>query len=94
MSSRPTIGIRIRELTGGLVPGRARQPPLAARMRRPDLGDERSDCIEFRIGNCSLMVFRQDANIVEPIHQHGYRAYVADDPAGHRWTIAQARPTM
>ena len=34
------------------------------------------------------------ARIVEPIHQNGYRAYVADDPEGHRWTIAQARPTM
>ena len=34
------------------------------------------------------------ATIVEPIHQHGYRAYVAADPEGHRWTFAQARPTM
>lgn len=34
------------------------------------------------------------ATIVEPIQQHGYRAYVAEDPQGHRWTIAQARPTM
>jgi uncharacterized glyoxalase superfamily protein PhnB len=34
------------------------------------------------------------ATIVEPIHQDGYRAYVAEDPEGHRWTIAQARPTM
>jgi uncharacterized glyoxalase superfamily protein PhnB len=34
------------------------------------------------------------AVIDEGIHQHGYRAYVARDPEGHRWTIAQARPTM
>jgi len=34
------------------------------------------------------------ATIVEPIHQHGYRAYVVDDLEGHRWTFAQARPTM
>jgi uncharacterized glyoxalase superfamily protein PhnB len=34
------------------------------------------------------------ARIVEPVHQHGYRAYVAADPEGHRWTFAQARPTM
>jgi uncharacterized glyoxalase superfamily protein PhnB len=34
------------------------------------------------------------ADIVEGIHQHGYRAYVARDPEGYRWTIAQARPTM
>jgi uncharacterized glyoxalase superfamily protein PhnB len=34
------------------------------------------------------------AKIVEGIHQHGYRAYVAEDPVGHRWTFAQARPTM
>jgi uncharacterized glyoxalase superfamily protein PhnB len=34
------------------------------------------------------------ATIVEPVHQHGYRAYVAADIEGHRWTFAQARPTM
>jgi uncharacterized glyoxalase superfamily protein PhnB len=34
------------------------------------------------------------AAIVEPIRQHGYRAYVADDLEGNRWTFAQARPTM
>ena len=34
------------------------------------------------------------AKIVEPIHHYGYRAYVADDPEGRRWTVAQARPTM
>lgn len=34
------------------------------------------------------------ARIVEPIHQHGYRAYVAADPEGHHWTFAQARATM
>jgi uncharacterized glyoxalase superfamily protein PhnB len=34
------------------------------------------------------------ATIVEGIHQHGYRAYVVEDPEGHRWTFAQARPTM
>jgi uncharacterized glyoxalase superfamily protein PhnB len=34
------------------------------------------------------------ARIVEPIRRHGYRAYVAEDLEGHRWTFAQARPTM
>jgi uncharacterized glyoxalase superfamily protein PhnB len=34
------------------------------------------------------------ARIVEDIHQHGYRAYVAEDVEGYRWTFAQARPTM
>jgi uncharacterized glyoxalase superfamily protein PhnB len=34
------------------------------------------------------------AVIVEPIRQHGYRAYTARDPDGHTWTIAQARPGM
>ena len=34
------------------------------------------------------------APIVEDIHQHGYRGYVAADLEGHRWTFAQARPTM
>ena len=91
----------------------------------PEAGDESSDWTEFRVGNCSLMVFKAEApsaesgpmthvpwvfvddldghfanarargaTIVEPIQQHGYRAYVADDPEGHRWTFAQARPTM
>ena len=57
-------------------------------------------------GNGAVTVFVDDldahfahaqargARIVEPIHQHGYRAYVAEDPEGHHWTIAQARPTM
>jgi uncharacterized glyoxalase superfamily protein PhnB len=91
----------------------------------PEPGDETDGWIEFRVGNCSLMVFRREAargavapathvpwvfvddldahfagaaaggaRIVEPIHQHGYRAYVAEDLEGHRWTFAQARPTM
>ncbi len=34
------------------------------------------------------------ARIVEPIRQHGYRAYVAEDVESRRWTFAQARPTM
>jgi uncharacterized glyoxalase superfamily protein PhnB len=34
------------------------------------------------------------ATIAEGIHQHGYRAYVAEDVEGYRWTFAQARPTM
>ena len=81
--------------------------------------------IEFRVGNCSLIIGRLDgarpeggtnthvtwvfvddldshlaraqaggATIVEPIHQHGYRSYVADDLEGNRWRFAQARPTM
>jgi uncharacterized glyoxalase superfamily protein PhnB len=37
---------------------------------------------------------QRGATIVEGIHQQGYRAYVAADPEGHRWTFAQARPTM
>jgi len=34
------------------------------------------------------------AKIVTGIHQHGYRSYEAEDLEGHRWTFAQARPTM
>ncbi|HEX2194535.1 MAG TPA: VOC family protein [Candidatus Limnocylindria bacterium] len=34
------------------------------------------------------------ASIVEEIHQHGFRAYVAEDLEGRRWTFAQARPTQ
>jgi uncharacterized glyoxalase superfamily protein PhnB len=37
---------------------------------------------------------RHGATIVQEIHQHGYRAYVADDLEGHRWTFAQANPKM
>jgi len=36
----------------------------------------------------------EGATIVSGIHQHGYRAYVAEDLEGRRWTFAQARPTM
>lgn len=36
----------------------------------------------------------EGATIVEGIHQHGYRAYTAEDLEGRRWTFAQARPTM
>ena len=89
-----------------------------------DLDAERT-WLEFRIGHCSLMVFKAEngrrepvpvthvpwifvddldahfaqasaagAKIIEPVHQHGYRAYEAADLEGHRWTFAQARPTM
>ena len=89
-----------------------------------DLDDEHI-WLEFRIGRCSLMVFKAangrsepapvthvpwvfvddldahfarasaaGAKIVEPVRQHGYRAYQAEDLEGHRWTFAQARPTM
>jgi len=89
-----------------------------------DLDAERT-WLEFRIGHCSLMVFKAEdgrpelapvthvpwifvddlnahfarasaagAKIIEPIHQHGYRAYQAEDVEGHRWIFAQARPTM
>lgn len=34
------------------------------------------------------------AVVVEPIHESGFRSYEAEDPAGHRWIVAQARPTM
>jgi uncharacterized glyoxalase superfamily protein PhnB len=37
---------------------------------------------------------RAGAAIVQPIRQHGYRVYQAEDLEGHRWTFAQARPTM
>jgi uncharacterized glyoxalase superfamily protein PhnB len=36
----------------------------------------------------------EGATIVSEIHQHGYRAYEAEDIEGRRWTFAQARPTM
>ena len=34
------------------------------------------------------------AKIVQPIRQHGFRAYQAEDLEGHPWTFVQARPTM
>jgi uncharacterized glyoxalase superfamily protein PhnB len=37
---------------------------------------------------------RHGATIVQEIHQHGYRRYVCEDVEGHRWSFAQARPTM
>jgi uncharacterized glyoxalase superfamily protein PhnB len=89
-----------------------------------DLDEERT-WLEFRVGHCSLMVFRAEderpepvpvthvpwifvddldahfaraseagAKIIEPIYHHGFRAYEAEDPEGHRWMFAQARPTM
>jgi uncharacterized glyoxalase superfamily protein PhnB len=36
----------------------------------------------------------EGATIVTGVHQHGYRAYTAEDLEGRRWTFAQARPTM
>ena len=81
--------------------------------------------LEFRVGRCSVLVFKAEpspaepvpvthvpwiyvddldahyaqataagAKIVEPIRQHGFRAYEAEDLEGHRWTFVQARPTM
>ncbi len=34
------------------------------------------------------------AEIIEDIHQHGYRAFTLADPEGHHWTIAQALPAV
>jgi uncharacterized glyoxalase superfamily protein PhnB/uncharacterized protein YndB with AHSA1/START domain len=34
------------------------------------------------------------ATILTDIYSHGYRAYDTADLEGHRWTFAQARPTM
>jgi len=35
-----------------------------------------------------------DAEILQDIHQHGFRAYEAADPEGNPWTFAQASPLM
>ncbi len=34
------------------------------------------------------------ATIVEPVREHGYRLYVAQDLGGHRWTFVQASPAL
>jgi uncharacterized glyoxalase superfamily protein PhnB len=34
------------------------------------------------------------AEIIQDIHQQGFRAYEAADPEGNRWTFAQASPLM
>jgi uncharacterized glyoxalase superfamily protein PhnB/uncharacterized protein YndB with AHSA1/START domain len=34
------------------------------------------------------------ATITEEIHQHGFRAYSAEDLEGHRWTFVQASPAQ
>jgi uncharacterized glyoxalase superfamily protein PhnB len=109
----------------GLACTRSLPEPQAGR----DLDAEQA-WLEFRVGRCSLMLFRAEgspaqghpavplpvthvpwiyvddldahlarasaagAKIVEPIRQHGFRAYQAQDPHGHRWTFVQARPTM
>jgi uncharacterized glyoxalase superfamily protein PhnB len=36
----------------------------------------------------------EGATILQEIHQHGDRIYVAADYEGHQWTFAQARPTQ
>jgi uncharacterized glyoxalase superfamily protein PhnB/uncharacterized protein YndB with AHSA1/START domain len=36
----------------------------------------------------------RSATVLTNIHSRGYRAYEAADLEGHRWTFAQARPTM
>ena len=81
--------------------------------------------IEFRLGNSSLMIFKQDAPTADAARSHipwvyvsdvethyrraesggativekldspwGLPFYTAEDLEGHRWTFAQARPTM
>jgi uncharacterized glyoxalase superfamily protein PhnB len=48
------------------------------------------DALDAHFANANA----KGAKIVEGIHPHGYRAYVAEDPERQRWTFAQARPTM
>jgi uncharacterized glyoxalase superfamily protein PhnB len=88
-------------------------------------GEHGHPWIEFRVGNCSLMLFKLEDDRTERVRAHvpwvyvddieahfrraeangativarlaspwGLPFYVADDPEGNRWTIAQARPTM
>jgi uncharacterized glyoxalase superfamily protein PhnB len=34
------------------------------------------------------------ATIIQPIREHGFRGYVAEDLEGHHWTFAQARASQ
>jgi catechol 2,3-dioxygenase-like lactoylglutathione lyase family enzyme len=34
------------------------------------------------------------ATIVDPVHEHGYRRFVFQDPEGNRWSLLQARPAL
>ena len=34
------------------------------------------------------------ATIIDPIHEHGYRRFVLQDPEGNRWSLLQARPAL
>jgi uncharacterized glyoxalase superfamily protein PhnB len=126
--SRPVTAARWLADAFGFAPTRSLPVPEAG--QDPDDPGAGPVWLEFRVGHCSLMVFRAEdgrggagsagaaqpahvpwiyvddldahlaraqaggANIVEPIRQHGYRAYQAEDLEGHCWTFAQARPTM
>jgi uncharacterized glyoxalase superfamily protein PhnB len=37
---------------------------------------------------------REGATIVSELERRGYKAYTAEDPYGHRWRFAQARPAQ
>ena len=117
---RPVTAARWLAETFGLTSPRSLPVPEPGK----DLDAERA-WLEFRVGRCSVLIFKAEnspaepvpvthvpwiyvddldahfasaiaagAKIVEPIHQHGFRAYEAEDLEGHRWTFVQARPTM
>jgi uncharacterized glyoxalase superfamily protein PhnB/uncharacterized protein YndB with AHSA1/START domain len=145
--ARPVAAARWLAHAFGFAP--TRRLPAPEQGQDPDAPGAGPVWLEFRVGQCSLIVFRADgesgdagrargdgeaggagaggagareagrarpthvpwiyvddleahlaraqaagASIVEPIRQHGYRAYQAEDLEGHRWTFAQARPTM
>jgi uncharacterized glyoxalase superfamily protein PhnB len=117
---RPVTAARWLAGAFGLTPPRSLPAPEPGK----DQDAERA-WLEFRVGRCSVLVFKAEtspaepvpvthvpwiyvddldahlatasaagAKIVEPISQHGFRAYQAEDLEGHRWTFVQARPTM
>ncbi len=75
------------ELGGGvIVLRRADEDAPAARAMTYVYVDE----LEAHLADAT----RAGATIVEPVHRRGDTAYIAADPEGHRWTFAQARPSM
>ena len=50
--------------------------------------------VDFVSRRVQIFPVQGGAKIVRDVKETGFRAYQAEDPEGHRWTFAQARPAM